>query len=242
MISGKFKMTIDIIASIREELKQNIDPMTAASGKRFFREKVTLYGVKTAIVGKIAKRYFQTLKVRDNQDVFALCEVLFQSDYNEEAWIACQWAYSLHNQYQPNDFYTFERWMASYIDNWAKCDTLCNHTIGEFVAQYPKFIEKLKGWTKSTNRWLRRGAAVSLIIPARQGKFLPDIFEIADRLLKDEDDLVLKGYGWMLKAASQAHQREVFDYVMRNKEQMPRTALRYSIEKMPQHLKAKAMK
>jgi 3-methyladenine DNA glycosylase AlkD len=132
--------------------------------------------------------------------------------------------------------------MKAYIDNWAKCDTLCNHSIGDFVGKYPEFIGRLKEWTSSGNRWLRRGAAVSLIIPARQGKFLPELFEIAGRLLKDGDDLVQKGYGWMLKAASQSHQEEVFSFVMENKREMPRTALRYAIEKMPPELRAEAMK
>jgi len=72
--------------------------------------------------------------------------------------------------------------------------------------------------------------------------FLNDIFEIADILLLDKDDLVQKGYGWMLKAASEAYQEEVFDYVMSKKDIMPRTALRYAIEKMPADLKAEAMK
>jgi 3-methyladenine DNA glycosylase AlkD len=88
---------------------------------------------------------------------------------------------------------------------------------------------------------MRRGAAVTLIIPAKKGLFLKDIFEIADILLLDQDDLVQKGYGWMLKVASQARQKEVFDYIMKNKNVMPRTALRYAIEKMPENLKKKAM-
>ena len=71
--------------------------------------------------------------------------------------------------------------------------------------------------------------------------FLNDIFEIADILHSDKDDMVQKGYGWMLKAASQAHQKEVFDYVMRKKTTMPRTALRYAIEKMPAEMKKLAM-
>jgi len=53
--------------------------------------------------------------------------------------------------------------------------------------------------------------------------------------------LVQKGYGWLLKVASQAHQKEVFDWVMKNKKEMPRTALRYAIEKMPQDLRRNAM-
>jgi 3-methyladenine DNA glycosylase AlkD len=88
---------------------------------------------------------------------------------------------------------------------------------------------------------MRRASAVTLIIPARKGKFLKDIFEIANTLLSDQDDLVQKGYGWMLKAASRANPKEVFDYVMEKKQVMPRTALRYAIEKMPEELKIQAM-
>jgi 3-methyladenine DNA glycosylase AlkD len=99
----------------------------------------------------------------------------------------------------------------------------------------------LKQWAKSANRWVKRASAVSFIIPARKGLFLNDIFEIADTLLMDKDDMVQKGYGWMLKAASQAHEEEVFDFVMNNKGIMPRTALRYAIEKMPIELKSRAM-
>jgi len=120
---------------------------------------------------------------------------------------------------------------------------------------YPEYIVELKKWAKSSNRWVRRGSAVTLIIPARKGLFLNDILEIADTLLLDTDDLVQKGYGWMLKAASMSetfvkasdetkkeHLETVFNYVMKNKAVMPRTALRYAIEKMPAGLKAEAMK
>ncbi len=80
-----------------------------------------------------------------------------------------------------------------------------------------------------------------MIIPVRKGKFLNEILAIADILLLDKDDLVQKGYGWMLKAASEAHQREIFDYVIKNKLVMPRSALRYAIEKMPEEMKSNAM-
>ena len=89
---------------------------------------------------------------------------------------------------------------------------------------------------------MKRASAVSLIIPAKNGKFLNDVFQIADILLLDKDDMVQKGYGWMLKVASQAHEKEVFEYVLAHKASMPRTALRYAIEKMPKELKNKAMR
>ena len=89
---------------------------------------------------------------------------------------------------------------------------------------------------------MHRGAAVILIIPARKGLFFDDIQAIATTLLHDRDDMVQKGYGWMLKAASEAYRNEVFDFVVRHKATMPRTALRYAIEKMPADMRAEAMK
>ncbi len=147
----------------------------------------------------------------------------------------------MRKEYVPEDFSVFERWVNKYVTNWASCDTLCNHTIGTFIEMYPTFLADLKKWALTENRWVKRASAVTLIIPARNGKFLKDIFEIADLLHSDPDDMVQKGYGWMLKAASQAHRDEVFNYVMKKKATMPRTALRYAIEKMPADLRAKAM-
>jgi 3-methyladenine DNA glycosylase AlkD len=159
----------------------------------------------------------------------------------EEGFIACNWSYNLREKYEEKDFILFEMWVEKYVTNWATCDTLFNHTLGAFVEEFPQYINELKKWAKSKNRWVRRASAVTLIIPARRGRFIKEIFEISDILLIDKDDLVQKGYGWILKAASESHQKEVFNYVMHNKSNMPRTALRYAIEKMPKDLKKKAM-
>jgi len=231
-----------IITKIRKELKHNSDEKIRESSKRFFREKIKCYGIKSAVVSKIGKQYFKDIKGTGKKEIFALCGELWESGYMEESFIACNWSYYLCDDYKPADFKVFERWVRNYVNNWASCDTLCNHTVGAFVEMYPEYIAELKKWAKSKNRWERRASAVTLIIPARHGKFLKDIFEIADILLTNADDLVQKGYGWMLKAASQAYQKEVFNYVMKNKSAMPRTALRYAIEKMPKELKTVAMK
>ncbi|MFH1225907.1 MAG: DNA alkylation repair protein [bacterium] len=231
-----------IIKKIRKELKQNSDPHTKATWPRFFKEKVKIHGVKTPLVIKAGRAFNREIMAMDKKAVFALCEELWQSGYMEESFIACHWSYLIRKKYQPADFKVFEKWVADYVTNWASCDNFCNHTVGAFVEKYPNYLKNFKQWAKSKNRWMRRASAVTLIVPARQGKFLKDIFKIADILLLDRDDLVQKGYGWMLKVASEAHQKEVFGYVMKNKDQMPRTALRYAIEKMPPGLRAKAMK
>lgn len=231
----------DIISKIQKDLEKNIDPIYREGAHYVFKEKVKILGVRTPIVVKLAAQYFKNIRNLEKKEIFTLCEELWKSGYMEKSFIACNWSYSIHKQYEQKDIEVFEKWVNMYVSNWASCDTLCNHTIGIFIEMYPSYISNLKNWAKSKNRWVRRASAVSLIIPARHGKFLKDIFEIADILLLDQDDLVQKGYGWMLKAASQAHQKDVFDYVVKNKLVMPRTALRYAIEKMPNNLKKRAM-
>jgi 3-methyladenine DNA glycosylase AlkD len=230
-----------IIETIRLDLIRNADEKTKLSGERFFKEEVKLYGIKSAVVSRIGKDHYKALTDANKSNVFSLCEELWKSGILEESFIACNWSYNVRKYYEPSDFKMFEGWANDYINNWASCDTLCNHTIGSFVEMYPVFLSELKRWAKSKNRWVKRASAVSLIVPARRGKYLDDIFEIAEILHSDQDDMVQKGYGWMLKVASHAHQEEVFNYVMTRKATMPRTSLRYAIEKMPQELKAKAM-
>jgi 3-methyladenine DNA glycosylase AlkD len=230
-----------VVERIREELRTQADEKTKNQYTHFFKESVTYYGVNTALVGKIGRQFYSEIKPLDKQTVFSLCEELLKSDYCEEAFIACDWAYRQKGKYTPDDFSLLEKWVTLYVHNWAVCDTLCNHTVGSLVDMYPQFLENLKQWSRSENRWLRRASAVTLIIPAKEGKFLKDIFEIADSLLSDREDLVQKGYGWLLKDASIKHQPEVFAYILKNKSVMPRTALRYAIERMPQDMKKQAM-
>jgi len=230
-----------IIKSVRRDFKENSDEKTRIQGERFFKEDVKLYGLKSAAVSEIGNRYFRLLPDKNKMSVFSFCEEFLKSGLMEESFIACNWSYKVNKQYQTSDFKIFEAWVSKYVNNWATCDTLCNHTVGTFIEMYPEYLSELKKWSVSGNRWVKRASAVSLIVPARKGKFLEDIFVIADILHADKDDMVQKGYGWMLKVASQAHQKEVFDYVMSKKATMPRTSLRYAIEKMPPELKAKAM-
>jgi 3-methyladenine DNA glycosylase AlkD len=233
-----------ILTKIRTELTSMADPILAEGSKRFFKEneEIKVYGTRTAEVMKLSKVWLKEISDLSKLEIYALCDELWQSGMSEEQFIACDWAYAQRKKYEPADFTIMGKWLYNDVSNWAACDTLCNHTIGTFVEMYPDHIAELKRWATSENRWVKRAAAVTLIIPARHGLFLPDIFEIATTLLHDSDDIVQKGYGWMLKAASQAHCNEVFNFVNRHKATMPRTALRYAIEKMPEDMKKEAMK
>jgi len=231
-----------IIFRIRKELKQKSDPRIKKRTQRFFKEKIKTYGVKTPTVREISRKYFREVKNLAKKRIFSLCEELLKSGYNEEIAIALDWVYRIKKQITESDFPVFERWLKKYIVNWGTCDDFSTHALGYFLFQYPEFLKKTEVWTRSKSRWLRRASAVSLIYSLRRGRALEQVFHIADILLEDKDDLVRKGYGWMLKEASNIYRQEVFEYVMRNKDKMSRAALRYAIEKMPGEMKRRAMR
>ncbi len=233
-----------IVALIREKLIAAGTEERRRLSARFFKagEQIKTYGVGMSDVTKMARSYIKEIVSLEKDDLFAVCESLWKSKFIEECVIACIWAESRVNEYEEGDLDRFEYWINYYVDNWATCDTLCNHTVGEFLMRFPHLIERVKTWAYSENRWMRRAVSVSLIIPARKGFFLSEIFQIADSLLTDDDDLVQKGYGWMLKAASEYQPKPVFEYLIVRRESMPRTAYRYALEKMPPEWRTQAMK
>ncbi len=229
---------------IREELKANIDKKYKESSYRFFKEKISLYGVKTPKVRQIARKYFNEIKSLNKKQIFDICYELFKNQYNEEATIAIQFIAKINDRLEKKDFKQLDK-LYNYVNNWGKCDDFCLNVISHFIVKFPQFKKNVKLWTKSNNMWRRRASAVAFI---RGGSwriyenYLEDIFEVAIELLYDKEDLVQKGYGWMLKITSEIYQKQVFEFVMKYKSTMPRTALRYAIEKMPPNLKKQAMK
>jgi 3-methyladenine DNA glycosylase AlkD len=230
-----------IVREIREELLASVDQKTKETAHRFFKESVTFYGVKTGTVTGIAKRTWKTVKAYDKDTIYGLCEELYRSGILEEAFIVTEWGHHFKEFNEKQDIDRYIGWIHSYITNWATCDGLCNHAFGDLIMKFPELVDEMLTLAKSENRWVKRAAAVSLVLPVRKGGFLRETFEICDILLLDPDDLVRKGYGWLLKEASRLHQEEVFDYVIRNKRSMPRTALRYAIELMPEDMRKNAM-
>jgi len=206
-------------------------------------EKSNLKGdsLITSVVRKIAKDNFQQIKTLSKEETFDICETLFESGDWQERTIAFQWAFRIRKQYATSDFKRFESWLEKYVDGWGSCDDFCTHAFGHLIYAFPQHISLVKAWILSENRWFRRGAAVVVIYGIRRGQGFEAAFEIADQLLMDGDDLVQKGYGWMLKEISKYEPQQVFNFVMRRKAMMPRTSLRYAIEKLSPELRQLAM-
>jgi len=231
-----------IILKLKKELTKHADEEYKQGAENFFKEPVKFIGATLPTQRKIARDFFKHVKHLNKKQLLALAEQMLKTGYFDLGTIAFEWVNRHRKDFAESDFKIFESWMKKYINNWAWCDDFCNHTLGYFIVEYPEFIKNLKKWTRSPNRWLRRGAAVTFVLPARKGQFLKPILEIAAILLQDKDDLVQKGYGWMLKETSKKHTEKIFNFVMKNKNKMPRTALRYAIERYPQAKRKLAMK
>lgn len=242
--SSKNISKTDFLKEIRFDLKNNVDEKYKKDSQKYFKEKISSYGVRTPYVRKIASKYFKIIKGWEKKEIFDMCEDLLKTDYNEESTIAIQWMSKLRDLWEPGDFIVFDRWLTKYINNWGKTDDFCLSVLSHFIIKFPGFKEKVKQWSSSKNQWKRRASAVAFIQGGSwriSDRYLKDVFEIAINLMDDKDDLVQKGYGWMLKVAADSYQKEVFNFVLKNKAKMTRTALRYAIEKMPVDLKKKAM-
>jgi 3-methyladenine DNA glycosylase AlkD len=231
-----------IVEAVGRDLANLSDAATREGSSRFFKEPVRCRGAKTAAVRGVERQRWKDVAPLGKARIFALCEDLYRTGYLEDGFVAASWAARLAPAFEPDDITVFGGWVERYVDNWAACDTLCNHAVGDLLARFPEKVGVLREWARSENRWMRRAAAVSLVVPAKRGMFLDDALVIADLLLLDADDMVRKGYGWLLKEASRRHRDEVLAFVLARRDVMPRTALRYAIELMPPDLRAEAMR
>jgi 3-methyladenine DNA glycosylase AlkD len=232
---------VELVAAVRREFEAAADPEYRESIQRFFKESVDVYGVRTADARRISNEYFKRVRHLPKREVFEICELLHQGTKYEDHGIAFSWAGKLSSRFEPADFRILERWLKKYVSNWAACDTFCGGAVGEFLLKYPEFLPRVRDWAKSKSRWLRRASAVALIPAVKQEKYVTEAYATAEILLSDEDDMVQKGYGWMLKEIANKRPQEVLDFVLERKVRMPRTALRYAIEKMPAAWKKRAM-
>ncbi len=237
-------MTADkkLIETLTETFRQYDRPENKTDYQRWFKEELkNPVSFKGPIIKKVAQEVFKQAKNLSKEDLFDSCEMIYDSDRPGESGVASIWISRIKKQFARSDFKRFESWLEKYVDNWGRCDTFSAGFFGELILMYPELAVKTQKWAKSKNRWFRRASAVILIPSLKNNKQLDKAFQVADILLLDRDDMVQKGYGWMLKVAADKHRDEVYRYVLEHKAEMPRTALRYAIEKMPDELRKKAM-
>ncbi len=116
----------------------------------------------------------------------------------------------------------------SRINNWDLVDLSCRFIVGEFLLDKSRDI--LYQLAQSPLLWDNRIAIVSTYAFIRKGQ-LDDTYVLSDLMMKHPHDLMHKAIGWMLREAGKRDPERLYDYVMNHRAEMPRTMLRYAIEK-----------
>ena len=127
------------------------------------------------------------------------------------------------------EFYELYMYRHDRINNWDLVDLGCLHMTGSYLFDKPRMV--LFKLARSKNIWERRTAILSTCYFIRQGQ-TDDSFKIAELLLKDKEDLVHKATGWMLRFAGDKDRKRLLAFLDKHAAVMPRTLLRYSIEKL----------
>jgi 3-methyladenine DNA glycosylase AlkD len=144
--------------------------------------------------------------------------------------------------FSPQLLQAWKRWLArGHSSNWATTDAICGSLIGPLLLRYPSLVADVRGWARHRNMWVRRAAAVGLIPSVRKGKALDAAYAVARLLHADEEDLIQKAVGWMLREAGKPDRARLERYLRGNGPRIPRTTLRYAIERFPPRLRREVL-
>lgn len=229
------------LTEIRKEIKKQANPKQAVILQRFFKtgkgeygEGDIFYGIKVPVQRIIAKK-FNDLSLED-------LKVLVNSKVHEERLIA---AFILIDQYKKGDekkrkivfdFYLKNR---KGINNWDLVDLSAPKIVGMHLIDKEKDL--LYKFAVSKDLWEKRIAIISTQTFIRE-HFFEDTLNISEIILQDKHDLIHKAVGWMLREVGNRDMETEEEFLKKHYKKMPRTMLRYAIEKFPEQKRLKYLK
>jgi 3-methyladenine DNA glycosylase AlkD len=220
----------DVAAQIRRAQKTGGSAEHAAGVQWFFKDKIKSHGWYTADLRRAAVRFRRELKKERGLDFLVeVADHLFSGSVLEEKIAAVFLLEKLDAEFGDREFTLFESWL-DRISSWADHDGLVHYLIAPLVAAKPARAKVVFRWAKSPNRWHRRAACVALIRGARVKMFFPEITKLSDSLLADDDDMVQKGLGWLLRETAKFDARRTVPYLMKIRGRAPRLVLRTACE------------
>jgi 3-methyladenine DNA glycosylase AlkD len=190
---------------------------------------------------EVAKNFYARVKQLPVAERDRLCEALWDTGGFGGGVVVCYLYRRFSKTCGAREFKMFTRWLDRYVDHWGHTDGLSLWLLGASIANEPALIGELQGWTGSKNRWKRRAAAVAMVPSAKRGLHTAEILKIAQPLVPDEDDMVRKGVGWLLKETYPKKPREVVRFLNPWRGKASRVVLRYAAEKMTAVDKARVL-
>ena len=222
------------LSELKKEIKLKSSEKKSNSSKRFFKTGVGQYGEGDCFLGVTVPEIRSLAKQAlafNLKDI----KILLDSKWHEERLIALL---ILVYQYQKNcsdqkEIFDFYLRNTSRINNWDLVDTSADKIIGAYTYHQIKRTETkrlLNHLASSHDLWERRIAILTCFYYIRQNDF-DFILMLTKKLIKDEHDLIHKALGWMLREMGKRNKKILVTFLDEYNEQMPRTMLRYAIEK-----------
>jgi 3-methyladenine DNA glycosylase AlkD len=223
------------VRSVTAALRRMARPAGSFDATRYFRgdHGLAFYNVGTARVRRLARDLYTANKAHWTvDDAMRVADVLMRDPHLEAKSVGLELVARFRTSFTPALLPRWKRWLAANLSaNWATTDTICGLLIGPLLADRPALAPRLRAWAGDRNMWVRRASAVGLIPSIRRGAALDLAYEIAARLHADREDLIQKAVGWMLREAGKADMTRLERYLIRNGARIPRTTLRYAIER-----------
>ena len=222
------------ISLVRKELRDVAIPERAASAQWFFKTGPGEYGEGDKFLGvtvpeqrRIAKQFYKDLALGDALK-------LLKSSWHEERLTAL---FVLVLKYKKSDDSDKAKIVNLYlantkhVNNWDLVDSSAPYILGDWLlARNRKILYSL---AKSDQLWERRISIITTLMFIRDNEFA-DTLNLAEQLLNDKHDLIHKAVGWCLREVGNKAEDLLLDFLDKHATSMPRTALRYSIEKLPE--------
>lgn len=232
-----------IVARVISELEAHARPLKGFDPDRYFRTTVPTVFLNTGTpfmrgLGKTIARNHRDHWTLD--EALALSDVLVRDARFEAKSVGIEVLACFHRHFTPAVLPICKRWLAgNHCANWATTDSLCGYVLGPLLIAYPELIATVASWASHRNLWVRRASAVALIKPTVKagGAALDAAYAVATALRADDHDLIHKAVGWLLREAGRVDADRLVHYLRDGGPAIPRTTLRYAIERFPPALR-----
>jgi len=216
-------------------LRAGADPVRAAGARRYFKDQVDFLGLTSPQLRELAAELAARVRRRWTLDeVFQFCEVLLPDRHHEPRGLAILVLARFKKEFEPGAFGRIRLWLErDYLDNWALVDVTCPELVGHLLSCHPALQDAIREWAGSPNRWVRRASIVSWLKLCKRRECLDRIYAMAEPHFGDPDDLIQKANGWLLREAGKADPDRLEAYLRGRGPKIPRTTLRYAIERFP---------
>jgi 3-methyladenine DNA glycosylase AlkD len=227
----------------KARLKAKADPKRAAGARKYFKETVEFYGVASPEVRGIAADLYVTIRKEwTADDAIRFCDIMFREPELEAKGLGALVMIRYKKVLPKSLFPRIKGWLAAdLLNNWASVDVFCPEAVGSLLVRFPELVERIKVWAGHSNRWVRRASIVSFLKLARDESHRDTIYDIARAHFGADDDLIQKAAGWLLREVGKRDMARLERFLLENGPGIPRTTLRYAIERFDAKKRAKLL-